>query len=105
MYAWRDSLYQQLSPAAPLSSPPPHPFQPRPQELIQFAYEEKIVLMADEVYQENIYQDERPFVSARKVCLEPQLPTTQGCKWHTGGGFWGMGSSALQAVCGGVLVC
>ena len=26
------------------------------EELIQFAYEEKIVLMADEVYQENIYQ-------------------------------------------------
>lgn len=25
-------------------------------ELIKFAYEEKIVLMADEVYQENIYQ-------------------------------------------------
>jgi glutamate--glyoxylate aminotransferase len=38
------------------------------QELIKFAYDEKIVLMADEVYQENIYQDERPFVSARKVC-------------------------------------
>lgn len=37
------------------------------QELIKFAYDEKIVLMADEVYQENIYQDERPFVSARKV--------------------------------------
>ena len=26
------------------------------EELIRFAYEEKIVLMADEVYQENIYQ-------------------------------------------------
>jgi bifunctional pyridoxal-dependent enzyme with beta-cystathionase and maltose regulon repressor activities len=36
-------------------------------QLIQFAHEEGIVLMADEVYQENIYQDERPFISARKV--------------------------------------
>lgn len=26
------------------------------EELIKFAYEEKLVLMADEVYQENIYQ-------------------------------------------------
>jgi hypothetical protein len=42
------------------------------QELIKFAYEEKIVLMADEVYQENIYQDERPFVSARKVQQQQQ---------------------------------
>ena len=25
--------------------------------------------MADEVYQENVYQDERPFISARKVCI------------------------------------
>jgi hypothetical protein len=33
----------------------------------RFAYDEKIVLLADEVYQENIYQDERPFISARKV--------------------------------------
>ncbi len=31
-------------------------------ELIKFAHDEKIVLMADEVYQENVYQDERPFI-------------------------------------------
>ncbi|EFJ51567.1 alanine aminotransferase [Volvox carteri f. nagariensis] len=43
-------------------------------ELIQFAYEERIVLMADEVYQENVYQDERPFVSAKKVMYEMGEP-------------------------------
>ena len=37
------------------------------QELVKFAYEERIVLMADEVYQENIYQSKTPFVSVRKA--------------------------------------
>ena len=35
------------------------------QDLIKFAVDNEIVLMADEVYQPNIYQDEKPFVSAR----------------------------------------
>lgn len=55
-------------------------------ELIKFAYEEKIVLMADEVYQENIYQDERPFVSARKVMYEMGEPYKSGVEllsFHT----------------------
>ncbi|KAG2494152.1 hypothetical protein HYH03_007788 [Edaphochlamys debaryana] len=43
-------------------------------ELIKFCYEERIVLMADEVYQENVYQDERPFVSAKKVLWEMGEP-------------------------------
>jgi aspartate/methionine/tyrosine aminotransferase len=34
-------------------------------DLIKFAVDNEIVLMADEVYQPNIYQDEKPFVSAR----------------------------------------
>lgn len=38
-------------------------------ELIQFCYHENLVLLADEVYQQNIYQDERPFISARKVLM------------------------------------
>jgi len=37
------------------------------QGLAQFAKDEGVVLMADEVYQENVYQDERPFVSMRSV--------------------------------------
>lgn len=36
-------------------------------EILKFCYEEDLVLLGDEVYQQNIYQDERPFISARKV--------------------------------------
>lgn len=36
-------------------------------DLIDFCYHNKIILCADEVYQENIYNPSRPFVSARKV--------------------------------------
>eukprot|EP00798_Chlamydomonas_sp_ICE-L_P005748 gene5748-6041_t len=43
-------------------------------ELVKFAYDEKIVLMADEVYQENIYQDEHPFVSAKKAASDMGAP-------------------------------
>lgn len=43
-------------------------------EMIKFAKDEGLVLMADEVYQENIYQDERPFVSCRKVMMEMGAP-------------------------------
>lgn len=42
--------------------------------LIKFAHDEGVVLMADEVYQENIYQSERPFVSARKCLSEMGAP-------------------------------
>jgi glutamate--glyoxylate aminotransferase len=55
-------------------------------ELVQFAYDEKIVLLCDEVYQENIYQDERPFVSARKVAYEIGEPVRSGLEmlcFHT----------------------
>merc|ERR1711915_241729 len=43
-------------------------------ELIEFCYVENLVLLADEVYQQNIYQDERPFVSAKKVLMDMGLP-------------------------------
>ncbi|CAI5956621.1 unnamed protein product [Closterium sp. NIES-65] len=36
-------------------------------ELVKFCVDERLVLLADEVYQENVYQDERPFLSAKKV--------------------------------------
>lgn len=36
-------------------------------QIIQFCHQESLVLLGDEVYQQNIYQDERPFISARKV--------------------------------------
>ncbi|KAL6765842.1 alanine aminotransferase [Haematococcus lacustris] len=56
------------------------------QELIRFAHDEKIVLMADEVYQENVYQDQRPFVSAKKVMFEMGEPFKSGVEllsFHT----------------------
>ena len=55
-------------------------------ELIKFAYEEHVVLMADEVYQENVYQDERPFISARKVMYsmgEPYSKAVELLSFHT----------------------
>ena len=36
-------------------------------DILRFCYQENLVLLGDEVYQQNIYQDERPFISARKV--------------------------------------
>lgn len=39
-------------------------------EVLQLCKEEKLVLMADEVYQNNIFDQSRPFVSARKVLKE-----------------------------------
>lgn len=55
-------------------------------ELVKFAYEEKVVLMADEVYQPNIYQDEKPFVSAKKVLMDMGAPYSTGVElasFHT----------------------
>lgn len=42
-------------------------------QIIQFCYEENLVLLGDEVYQQNIYQDEHPFISARKVIYKYSL--------------------------------
>eukprot|EP01024_Parvocaulis_polyphysoides_P064103 TRINITY_DN7435_c0_g1_i2.p1 TRINITY_DN7435_c0_g1~~TRINITY_DN7435_c0_g1_i2.p1 ORF type:complete len:546 (-),score=69.98 TRINITY_DN7435_c0_g1_i2:270-1826(-) len=56
------------------------------QQLIKFAYDNNIVLMCDEVYQENIYQDERPFIAARKVMYEMGAPYASGVEmlsFHT----------------------
>lgn len=43
-------------------------------DLIQFCYLNRLVLCADEVYQENIYNPSRPFISARKVLGQMQEP-------------------------------
>lgn len=62
-------------------------------ELIEFCYVENLVLLADEVYQQNIYQDERPFVSAKKVSMDMGLPFSkelQLVSYHTvSKGYWG----------------
>ncbi|CAL5327696.1 unnamed protein product [Camellia sinensis] len=53
-------------------------------EILRFCYQENLVLLGDEVYQQNIYQDERPFISVRKtvdeiykvasISLSPNVP-------------------------------
>ncbi|TVU13173.1 hypothetical protein EJB05_40705 [Eragrostis curvula] len=62
-------------------------------EILRFCYEENLVLLADEVYQENIYQDERPFISARKVLFDMGPPLSrevQLVSFHTvSKGYWG----------------
>lgn len=62
-------------------------------ELLEFCYAENLVLLADEVYQQNIYQDERPFVSAKKVLMDTGLPFSkelQLVSYHTvSKGYWG----------------
>ncbi|KAG0481848.1 hypothetical protein HPP92_009932 [Vanilla planifolia] len=62
-------------------------------EILSFCYQENLVLLADEVYQQNIYQDERPFISARKILLDmgpPMSKEVQLVSFHTvSKGYWG----------------
>ncbi|KAJ8623105.1 hypothetical protein MRB53_031634 [Persea americana] len=62
-------------------------------ELLRFCFQENLVLLADEVYQQNIYQDERPFISARKILLDMGPPISkevQLVSFHTvSKGYWG----------------
>ncbi|KAJ8484287.1 hypothetical protein OPV22_016772 [Ensete ventricosum] len=62
-------------------------------ELLKFCFQENLVLLADEVYQQNIYQDERPFISARKILLDMGPPIgkeVQLVSFHTvSKGYWG----------------
>lgn len=44
------------------------------EDIIKICYAENILIMADEVYQKNIYKDDRPFVSFRKVLAEMGNP-------------------------------
>jgi len=62
-------------------------------EILNFCNQEGLVLLADEVYQQNVYQDERPFISARKVLFDMGLPVSrevQLISFHTvSKGYWG----------------
>uniref|UniRef100_A0A7N0T5H9 Aminotransferase class I/classII large domain-containing protein n=1 Tax=Kalanchoe fedtschenkoi TaxID=63787 RepID=A0A7N0T5H9_KALFE len=62
-------------------------------EILRFCYQESIVLLGDEVYQQNVYQDERPFISSRKVLLDMGPPISkevQLVSYHTvSKGYWG----------------
>ncbi|CAN8072068.1 unnamed protein product [Agarophyton chilense] len=43
-------------------------------EIVRFCEEESLVLMADEVYQENVYVENKPFVSFKKVVRDMESP-------------------------------
>ncbi|XP_061991292.1 glutamate--glyoxylate aminotransferase 2 [Rosa rugosa] len=62
-------------------------------EIINFCIQENLVLLGDEVYQQNVYQDERPFISARKVLMGmgPFISKElQLVSFHTvSKGYWG----------------
>ncbi|KAJ8758949.1 hypothetical protein K2173_003187 [Erythroxylum novogranatense] len=62
-------------------------------EILRFCYQENLALLGDEVYQQNIYQDERPFISARKVLMDLGPPISkeiQLVSFHTvSKGYWG----------------
>ncbi|XP_021647813.2 glutamate--glyoxylate aminotransferase 2 isoform X3 [Hevea brasiliensis] len=62
-------------------------------EILHFCYQENLALLGDEVYQQNIYQDERPFISARKVLMDMGPPISkeiQLVSFHTvSKGYWG----------------
>jgi glutamate--glyoxylate aminotransferase len=44
--------------------------------LIELCIKETLVLLVDEVYQQNIYQEDHPFISARKVLMDMGQPTS-----------------------------
>jgi aspartate/methionine/tyrosine aminotransferase len=51
--------------------------------LIELCIKETLVLLVDEVYQQNIYQDDHPFISARKVkstCFVSSLCPSSDCQ-------------------------
>jgi len=62
-------------------------------DLITFCFENRLVLMADEVYQENIYNSRLPFIPARKVLGAMPEPVKSGLEiasFHTvSKGAWG----------------
>ncbi|CAN6934732.1 hypothetical protein YC2023_079987 [Brassica napus] len=62
-------------------------------EILKFCCDERLVLLGDEVYQQNIYQDERPFISSKKVLMDMGAPSSkevQLISFHTvSKGYWG----------------
>ncbi|CAN1137408.1 Glutamate--glyoxylate aminotransferase 2 [Linum perenne] len=62
-------------------------------EILRFCHQEDLVLLGDEVYQQNVYQDERPFISSKKVLMgmgPPYSKEVQLISFHTvSKGFFG----------------
>lgn len=48
-------------------------------DIIKFCYNHKLFLLADEVYQGNIYTEKKKFVSFKKVLREIGYPYNQVC--------------------------
>ena len=42
-------------------------------EILKIAEEEDIIVIADEVYQANVYTEDKPFVSLRKIAIENSM--------------------------------
>lgn len=53
------------------------------QTVAEFCAENGIVMLADEVYQTNVYADNAQFVSAKKVALDSELDTLQLVSFHS----------------------
>lgn len=55
-------------------------------DLLRFAYEERLVVLADEVYQPNVYHPDKPFVSAHAALSRLPEPVRSGVEllsFHT----------------------
>ena len=55
-------------------------------DLVRFCYDNRLVMCADEVYQENIYDSKKPFISCRGVVgrlPEPYRTGTELVSFHT----------------------
>jgi len=54
-------------------------------EIIEFCRREHLMLLADEVYQENVYAEDRPFVSAKRVLrdLGPDYDDFEMASFHS----------------------
>mmetsp|Transcript_17847 Transcript_17847/g.62970 ORF Transcript_17847/g.62970 Transcript_17847/m.62970 type:complete len:495 (-) Transcript_17847:183-1667(-) len=56
------------------------------EEVCRFAYRERLCILADEVYQPNVYQSKRPFLSFKKVLAEmggPESDSVELFSFHT----------------------
>lgn len=75
--AYQDAIDQQLRVRAVVIISPGNPAptlldENQIKQVLQFADEKNILCIADEVYQDNVYTDERKFISFRKVLLNEQ---------------------------------
>ncbi|KAK9117249.1 hypothetical protein Sjap_016196 [Stephania japonica] len=62
-------------------------------EILHFCFQERLVFLGDDFYQQNVYQDTHPFISARKSSLDMGPPINKDVQlvsFHTvSKGYWG----------------